>query len=70
MIGTKKVKLIGRKCLYLYIYILKKATENTFFGQSKRLRWERVPGISGNSVGKSKLPPRNGCSLEAVEPHP
>ena len=26
--------------------------------------------ISGNWVVKSKLPPRSGCSLEAVEPHP
>ena len=30
----------------------------------------RVPGISGNSVVKSKLPPQSGTSLEAVEPHP
>ena len=29
-----------------------------------------VPGISGNLVVKSKLPPRSGSSLEAVEPHP
>ena len=29
-----------------------------------------VPGISGYLVVKSKLPPRNGSSLEAVEPHP
>ena len=27
-------------------------------------------GISGNLVVKSKLPPRSGCSLEAVENHP
>ena len=27
-------------------------------------------GISGNLVVKSKLPPRNGSSLEAVEPPP
>ena len=29
-----------------------------------------VPGISGNLVVKSKLPPQSGSSLEAVEPHP
>ena len=29
-----------------------------------------VLGISGNLVVKSKLPPRSGCSHEAVEPHP
>ena len=29
-----------------------------------------VPGNSGNLVVKSKLPPRSGSSLEAVEPHP
>ena len=29
-----------------------------------------VPGISGNLVVKSKLPPRSGTSLEAVAPHP
>ena len=29
-----------------------------------------VPGISGNLVVKSKLPPRSGLSLEAVEPLP
>ena len=29
-----------------------------------------VPGISGNLVVKSKLCPRSGTSLEAVEPHP
>ena len=29
-----------------------------------------VPGISGNLVVKSKLPPRSCSSLEAVEPHP
>ena len=27
-------------------------------------------GVSGNWIVKSKLPPRSGCSLEAVEPHP
>ena len=32
------------------------------------MKW--APGISGNFVVKSKLPPRSGCSLEAVEPHP
>ena len=26
--------------------------------------------VSGNLVVKSKLPPRSGSSLEAVEPHP
>ena len=30
----------------------------------------RVPGISGNLVVKSRLPPRSGSSLEVVEPHP
>ena len=29
-----------------------------------------IPGLSGNLVIKSKLPPRSGFSLEAVEPHP
>ena len=29
-----------------------------------------LTGISGNLVVKSKLPPRSGSSLEAVEPHP
>ena len=28
-----------------------------------------VPGISGNLVVKSKLPPQSGSSLEAVEPY-
>ena len=31
---------------------------------------KQVPGISGNLVVKSKMPPRSGSSLEAVEPHP
>ena len=31
---------------------------------------KRVPGISGNWVVKSILPPRSGSSLEAVEPNP
>ena len=31
---------------------------------------KRVPGISGDLVEKSKLPPRSGAGLEAVEPHP
>ena len=30
----------------------------------------KFPGISKNLVVKSKLPPRSGCSLEAVETHP
>ena len=34
----------------------------------RSVKW--VPGISGNLVVKSKLPPRSGSSLEAVEPHP
>ena len=29
-----------------------------------------VPGIYGNWMVKSKLPPRRGCSPEAVEPNP
>ena len=29
-----------------------------------------LPRTSGNLVVKSKLPPRSGSSLEAVEPHP
>ena len=29
-----------------------------------------IPGISGDLVVKSKLPPRSGSSLEVVEPHP
>ena len=32
------------------------------------IKW--VPGISGNLVAKSKLLPRSGCSLQAVEPNP
>ena len=31
------------------------------------IKW--VPGISGNLMGKSKLPPRSGSRLEAVAPH-
>ena len=31
---------------------------------------KRVPGLSGKLVVKSKMPPRSGSSLEAVEPHP
>ena len=34
----------------------------------RSIKW--VPGISGNWMVKSKLPPRSGCSLEAVEPNP
>ena len=34
----------------------------------RSIKW--VPGISGNLVVKSKLPPRSGSSFEAVEPHP
>ena len=34
----------------------------------RSIKW--LPGISGNLVVKSKLPPRSGSSLEAVEPHP
>ena len=34
----------------------------------RSIKW--VPGISGNLVVKSKLPPRSDCSLEAVEPYP
>ena len=32
--------------------------------------FNKVPGISGKLVVKSRLPPRSGFSLEAVEPHP
>ena len=38
------------------------------FISPRSIKW--VPGISGNLVVKSKLPPRSGSSLEAVEPHP
>ena len=31
---------------------------------------DQITGTSGNLVVKSKLPPRSGSSLEAVEPHP
>ena len=31
------------------------------------MKW--VLGISGNWMVKSELPPRSGCSLEAIEPH-
>ena len=34
----------------------------------RSIKW--VPGLSGNWMVKSKLPPRSGCSLEAVESHP
>ena len=34
----------------------------------RSIKW--IPGISGNLVVKSKLPPRSGSSFEAVEPHP
>ena len=34
----------------------------------RSIKW--VTGISGNLMVKSKLPPRSGSSLEAVEPHP
>ena len=34
----------------------------------RSIKW--VPEISGNLVVKSKLPPRSGSSLEAVEPGP
>ena len=34
----------------------------------RSVKW--VPEISGNLVVISKLPPRSGASLEAVEPHP
>ena len=34
----------------------------------RSVKW--APEISGNLVVKSKLPPRSGSSLEAVEPHP
>ena len=34
----------------------------------RSIKW--VPGISGNLVVKSKLPPGSGSSLGAVEPHP
>ena len=30
---------------------------------------DKVPGISGDLVVKSKLPPRSGSSLEVVEPY-
>ena len=33
----------------------------------RSIKW--VPWISGELVVKSKLRPRSGCSLEAVEPH-
>ena len=34
----------------------------------RSIKW--VPGIPGNLVVKSKLPPWSGSSLEVVEPHP
>ena len=33
----------------------------------RSIRW--APGISGNLVVKSKLPPQSGSTLESVEPH-
>ena len=40
------------------------------FHPSEVGKMSTVPEISGNLVVKSKLPPRSGSSLEAVEPHP
>ena len=34
----------------------------------RSIKW--VPGVCGNLMVKSKLPPWSGSSLEAVEPHP
>ena len=55
-------------------------TDTPFFGSdfsicvvcSSEFDKKWVPGISGNLMVKSKLPPQSGShsSLEAVEPHP
>ena len=47
-------------------WVAPRSTQPFIFLRS--IKW--VPGISGNLVVKSKLPPRSGSSLEAVEPHP
>ena len=41
-----------------------------YFPHFESLIVKKVPGIYGNLVVKSKLHPRSGSSLEAVEPHP
>ena len=43
-----------------------RSTQSFIFLRSIKL----APGISGNLVVKSKLHPRSGLSLEAVEPLP
>ena len=41
------------------------------FDRSRLLKsTKEVPGISGNLMIKSKLPPLSGASLETVESHP
>ena len=71
----KVIKSLQESESYKYLGILKadkfleeKMKLNVSKEYIRRLR--RVPGISGNWVVKSKLPPRSGCSLEAVEPLP
>ena len=44
-------------------WLVGQLSHSSFWG-----RW--VPGISGNLVVKSKLPPWSGSRLEVVEPHP
>ena len=50
----------------------KQSGQNSLVLQSfillRLIKWE--PGISGNLEVKSKLSPRNGSSLDAVEPYP
>ena len=57
---------------YLYYYIICAVSNFSFIPQPfilpRSIKW--VPEISGNLVIKSKLSPRSGSSLEAVEPHP
>ena len=48
--------------------IWNKAKGQDLVVKARSVKW--VPEISGNIVEKSKLPPQNGSSLEAVKPHP
>ena len=49
-----------------YHWVTPRSTQPFILARSMK----RVPDIYGNLVVKSKLPPRSGSSLVAVEPHP
>ena len=55
-------------CTKCMAYWLRRCIPNQPFILPRSVKW--VPGISGNWMVKNKLPPRSGCSLETVEPHP